>query len=49
MSTKLAQIGIHQPDTAVLLGGGPYDTDTQIKIIAAMECFLGETGMLGIL
>ena len=49
MNTKLAQIGIHQPDSAVLLGGGPYDSDTQVKIIAAVECYLGETGMLGTL
>ena len=49
MISKLAQIGIQQPDVVVLLGGGPYDKDIQVKIIAAVESYLGETGMLGIL
>ena len=49
MLRRLAEIGVRQPDCAILLGGGPFDPDIQAKIIKAVEIYLGETGMLGIL
>ena len=49
MLNRLAKVGVHQPDTAVLLGGGQYDGPTQVHISKAVECYLGETGTLGTL
>ena len=40
MHQALLKIGIRTSNTKILLGGGPYDDDTQVKIRTAMEVFL---------
>ena len=47
LKTNLARINVHQPDYRVLLGGGPYPSETQFKIAKLVEDFLEETGMIG--
>ena len=43
---NLAKINVQQPDHRVLLGGGPYPSETQHKIIKLVGDFLQETGRI---
>ena len=46
LMTNLAKIGVQQPDHRVLLGGGPYPSETQHKIIKLVGDYLDETGRI---
>ena len=49
LMTNLAKIGVQQPDHRVLLGGGPYPSETQHKIIKLVGDYLDETGRINTL